>query len=168
MQEDIARHLLDRLEIQDLQARYAIGQDEHQGSDGDVAEQWREVFAADAELDYSSGGYPGVRATYPELIEWMRGTAGEGGVMNVFDNWQHMLGLPTVAIDGDEATARTDLLATHKGKPGPRGESWNLMDACTFYDTLRRIDGKWLITHRRLEVHWLETFAGVAPLAGEF
>ncbi len=168
MNDQIEQYLLDRFEIQDLQARYAVGQDDHQGDDRQLAEQWRDVFAETAELDYSSGGYPGTRATYPEIIDWMRGTADTAGVMNVFAGWQHMLGLPTVVIDGDTATARTDLFATHKGKPGTSEANWNLMDACTFYDKLRRVDGRWLITYRRLEVHWLETFGGITAPVGDF
>jgi hypothetical protein len=155
---DQVRYLLDRIEIQDVIARYAIGQDAHQSDDG-LLDQWHDVFTSDATVDYSAGGFEG--GTYVELARWMRGggidDGARDGVMHDFTGWQHMLGLPTVIIGGDTATARTDLLATHRG--GPLGEAkWYLNDACTFHDALLRTENGWRITHRRLEVHWLDKF----------
>jgi hypothetical protein len=152
------RYLLDRIEIQDVIARYAVGQDAHQ-SDDDLLQHWDHVFTPDAVVDYTAGGFR--VGTYTELARWMRGNAidhGErDGVMHGFTGWQHMLGLPTVTVDGDTATALTDLLATHRIGPDHSATAY-LSDACTFHDSLSRTAAGWRITHRRLEVHWIDTF----------
>ena len=157
------RYLLDRIEIQDVIARYAIGQDAHQNDDG-LLDHWREVFTPDATVDYTAGGF-GV-GTYLELARWMRGhginNGARDGVMHEFTAWQHMLGLPTVSIDGDTAHARSDLLATHRGGP-PGQTTWYLNDACTFHDTLIRTEQGWRISYRHLEVHWVAKFPTMAP-----
>jgi hypothetical protein len=36
--------------------------------------------------------------------------------MSGFSNWQHMLSLPLVKIEGDTAKAWTDFFATHRGR----------------------------------------------------
>lgn len=63
--------LLDRQDIQDTLSRYSLGQDSHQGKDGNVAQQWDEVFTEDGTVDFSSEG--GTVGPYRELIKWMRG-----------------------------------------------------------------------------------------------
>jgi hypothetical protein len=161
------RYLLDRLEIQDLIARYAVGQDAHQHDDG-LLEQWHDVFTQDATVDYSAGGFR--KGTYVELAEWMRGdgihNGDRNGRMHEFTRWQHMLGLPTVTIDGDTATARSDLLATHRAKTDSDGEpGWYFNDACTFHDDFVRTVNGWRIAHRLLEVHWADPFPVRRPIA---
>lgn len=70
-----------------------------------------------------------------------------------FDRWQHMLGLPIVTIDGDTATARHDLLATHTSIDQSDG-GYHFYDACTFVDQLVRTTDGWRIRHRKLSIHW--------------
>lgn len=167
-EKDQIRYLLDRLEIQDVIARYAVGQDDHQ-ADRDVRTQWDTVFTPDAVLDYTAGGFR--EGTYVEVAEWMRGRAAgpdgpeQSGRMDVFTAWQHMLGLPVVEVNGDTATARTDLLATHRGRPGPNG-GWYFNDACTFHDRLARTTNGWRITHRRLVLHWANAFPTIDDPSG--
>lgn len=159
------RYLLDRLEIQDVIQRYGIGQDDHQGGRGnDVLTQWDEVFTEDATVDYTIAGHVGPDAPYRDLARQMRGQDfGGDGSMSVLANWQHFEGVPTVAIDGDTAQARTPHLHTHKGKyEGPGG--WNVMEAGIFVDELRRTPDGWRITHRKLEVHYADTLVTQSDL----
>jgi SnoaL-like domain len=156
--ESDIRYLLDRLEIQDVIQRYGVGQDDHQGgADNDVLAEWIDVFTPDATVDYSASGHAGPSASYRELARQMRGRnlAGDGS-MRVLASWQHFEGVPTVVIDGDVARARTPHLHTHQGRcEGPEG--WNVMEAGVFVDDLVRTPDGWRITHRRLEVHYVDT-----------
>ena len=94
--------------------------------------------------------------SYKDLAKEMRGTKEQPGPMpSTFTNWQHLLGVPTIHIHGDAATARTDLFATHAGKPNI-GQYWHLFSADTFHDELVRTDRGWRIKFRRLEVHFVE------------
>jgi SnoaL-like domain len=154
------RYLLDRLEIQDVIARYALGQNVTQHDDI-LLDLWREVFTPDATLDYGTGGFG--KGTYVELADWMRGD-GPHGRMYEFTRWQHLLGLPTVTIDGDTATARTDMLVTHKAKPDDSTEqdsSWYVTSAFALYDNLVRTADGWRISFRHLEI--LQAPPGARP-----
>ena len=153
MNDDRIQYLLDRLAIQDVLAQYAKGQDDFQGNQVQgTLETWSGVFTDDGEVDYSSGGGP--RGPWREMLAWMRGTPEEPGVMTrAFGRWQHMLGLPLVTIDGDSASARHDLLATHTSL-GEADGGIHFYDACTFTDHLVRTPAGWRIRFRMLEVHW--------------
>lgn len=163
--EQKVQYLLDRQEIRDVIALYGRGQDEHQGNDGNVCEQWDNVFTEDAVLDYHTGGYPSKTATYREIAEWMRGKRGDDGRMNVFTAWQHHMGPSTVTTDGDTATAVTPMWCTHEGKPKPGSQSvWYLYDAVTFRDELIRTPKGWRIKYRRNDIHWIGALpSGVDP-----
>jgi hypothetical protein len=143
---------MDRVEIQDLVMRYGLGQDLHQNGDNDVLAQWDQVFAPDATVDYTAGGAPG-GIGYRELVNTMRGP---NGTMNTIQNWQHFQAFSTVTIDGDTATARTPHIHTHKGTTD--GHGWNLIQTGFFVDELERLPQGWRITHRRLEITWMDTF----------
>jgi hypothetical protein len=153
--ETALRYVLDRFEIQDLVARYGLGQDLHQ-NDGNVSEEWNDVFAPDATVDYSVAGPP-AGTSVPELVELMRG---ENGNMSALLAWQHFEGVATVTIDGDTAVARSPHLHTHKGDT--EGNGWNLIEAGYFVDELQRRPEGWRIVHRVLEIVWMDTFATVA------
>jgi hypothetical protein len=51
--ESDVRYVLDRFAIQDVIAKYGLGQDLHQGDNEDqnMLAQWAEVFAPDAVID---------------------------------------------------------------------------------------------------------------------
>ncbi|MEB8338238.1 nuclear transport factor 2 family protein [Streptomyces endophyticus] len=148
------RYLADRIEIQDLMVRYALGQDLHEGGDNDVLDQWDTVFTPDATVDYSAaGGDPLKDISYRALVDVMRG---EGGSMSGLLKWQHFQGFSTVDIDGDTAVARTQHLHTHQGDTDGRG--WNLIQTGFFVDRLVRRPEGWRIAHRTLEIIWMDTF----------
>ena len=161
--ENSVQYLLDRIEIQDVLARYASAQDDHQANDFQISADWSRVFTPDAILDYAQAGPPFGIVSYPQLATIMRGDDKNGGVMSqAFQKWQHMLGLPLVDIDGDTAKARTDLLATHQGRTNV-GTPWHLFDACIFHDDLIRTELGWRIQRRRLQVLYVETVRTVPP-----
>jgi len=150
------QYLLDRFEIQDTIMRYAIGQDSHQGDDRNILEQWKDVFTEDAVLDYSVTGVE--PCSYQELALSMRGDEKTKGRMNAtFSKWQHLLGVPTIVINGDTATARTDLWATHKGLEKGPNRPFSVYTADVFHDQLVRTEKGWRIKHRRIELHFLDT-----------
>ncbi|WP_396427008.1 nuclear transport factor 2 family protein [Amycolatopsis sp. EV170708-02-1] len=99
--ESDVRYLLDRLEIQDVIARYGLGQDVHQPHDEnlDVLAHWADVFAQDAVLDYSEAGMPAAMSR-EDLADLMRGPHRDGGMANIYTVWQHVEGHATVTIDG--------------------------------------------------------------------
>jgi SnoaL-like domain len=154
--DPVTLYLLDRLEIQDVIALYASGQDDHQGHGPGLLDDWDRVFTSDAIVDYTQAGPPFGVCSHRELAQVMRGGGAAPGVMNgAFVAWQHMLGLPRVTINGDNAVARTDLFATHVGRAGA-GTPWHLFDAAVFHDRLLRTEAGWRIAHRRLLVHYVE------------
>jgi len=154
--DDKLQYLLDRFEIQDVLALYARGQDDHQGSDGGILEDWNRVFTDKAVVDYTEAGPPFGVCSHTELAELMRGVAEAPGLMSgSFHNWQHMQGLPTVEIRGDTAKARTDLFATHVGRTHA-ATPWHLFDAAIFHDDLVRTPHGWRIAYRRLQVIYVE------------
>jgi len=158
--EGALRYLLDRQDIQDTIARYALGQDSHQGADDRVLQQWDEVFTEGGTTDYTVAGAPA--GSFRDLARWMRGDGAAAGRMSGFSNWQHMLSLPVVTLSGDTAEARTDFLATHRGR-ADQGQSWQYNAAGAFHDTLVRTARGWRIRHRRLEVY----FGDQIPVAAE-
>jgi hypothetical protein len=160
--EAVLRSLCDRQDIVDLIARYALGQDSHQGDDKNVLEQWDDIFAPDAITDYSSAGAPA--CPYRDLARWMRGDDGSPGRMSSFSNWQHMLSLPVINLNGDTATARTDFLATHRAGTG-EVPPYHFNASGAFHDNLVRTPQGWRISNRRLEVYFGDKLAIVADIA---
>ena len=87
------QEISDRFEIQDLLARYS------QLLDHFAFDAMDELFTADAVLDYSETG--AINGTWPEQKAFIA-KAFEG-----FKGTQHLLGLPSITVTGDTATART-------------------------------------------------------------
>ena len=83
----------DRLEIQQLLVDYSTAIDLRRFDDLDA------VFTPDAHIDYSAFG--GIVGRYPKVKAWL------AEVLPNFANYAHMLGLPSIRVDGDTATART-------------------------------------------------------------
>jgi hypothetical protein len=85
----------DRLEIQDLLARYSFAIDDRDW------EALDEVFTVDAIIDYTAAG--GVRGTLPQIKIWL------SQVMERFSTYQHMVATTKLELAGDTATSRTIL-----------------------------------------------------------
>lgn len=89
------QEISDRLEIQDLLARYceAIDTKTFDALDG--------LFTKDAIIDYTEAG--GERGSVPEIKAYLE------RALSKFPQMQHMIGLPLIKIDGDMAKVRTAL-----------------------------------------------------------
>ncbi|WGL51419.1 nuclear transport factor 2 family protein [Nocardioides sp. BP30] len=151
---DRLQYLTDRIEIQDVIARYGLGQDLHEDGDNDVLREWDAVFAPEGRADYSITGVPDLADIgYRELVDFMRRP---GGSMSGLKRWQHFQAWSTVEISGDTATARTPHIHTHQGETD--GQGWNLIQTGMFVDRLERRPEGWRIVHRTLEILWMDTF----------
>ncbi len=125
-------------QIRNLIARYS-----HYADDDDRVEEYCALFATDGEL--VEGGVPLpahrlplLRKLYRELKEQQPQPFGA----------KHLQMNTAIEIDGDTATAVTDLL-TIQVRPE---EGWSLGGAGQYIDALVREDGQWRFQRR--EVHW--------------
>lgn len=89
------QEISDRLEIQDLLARYSYAIDER---DWDALDA---VFTRDAAIDYSETG--GAKGSVAEIKAWLP------IAMQRFPRYQHMVATTKLTLDGDSARARTCL-----------------------------------------------------------
>ena len=154
--EKKVQYLFDRIAIQDTIAIYSLGQDTHQGDDRNVLEQWKNTFTPNATIDFTVFGIP--PCSYEQLAKHLRGDENQKGKMNdAFSKWQHLLGLPTVTLKGDEATSRTDLWASHNGYKTEGTPQYSVYAAGVFHDQLIRTNEGWRIKYRRLEMHFIDT-----------
>lgn len=139
----------DRLAIQDLLARYADAVDRR---DLDALD---EVFTADAHLDYTAtGAIAGDLATMKRFL---------ADALAGFVRSQHMLGLPTVSVDGDRARAHTPC---HNPMVLDNGDGttsvWLI--GIWYDDDLVRTDAGWRVSHRRLRRAYALTGLADTPL----
>jgi ketosteroid isomerase-like protein len=152
------RYLLDRIAIQDIIAKYGLGQDLHQGNnnDQDPMAQWAEVFSPDAVIDASDVGQS-AEIGLEDYIDFMRGANRKGteGLGKLFGLWQHREGYATVTLDGDTANATSPFLHTHETRDGQA----NVIHTGLWHDRLERRPEGWRIVHRRVEKGFFNTFA---------
>lgn len=87
------QELSDRFEIQDLLARYSqlLDRSDFDGMDA--------LFTDDAVIDYSNTG--AIKGSWPEQKAFIAKAFAD------FQGTQHLLGLPSITVSGDTATART-------------------------------------------------------------
>ena len=124
----------DRLEIIELEARYARSFDEHDGA------TWSSLFTSDG--IYQSRAV-GDRA--PATFVQGRTSLADYCERAPFDGI-HMLHLPQLAVDGDMATARIHL--EFHGAWGEDPERPRLSMRGYYDVSYRRLDGRWHIAHR--------------------
>lgn len=107
-------------------------------------------FTADAHLDYTSSGGPA--ATRDEVVEWLRTS------LPAVTLTQHLLTNRRIRVDGNTATARTELLNPLLFSSGDATEL--VLLGGRYEDRLVRTDAGWRITHR---VHTTSWTAGPVP-----
>jgi hypothetical protein len=137
------QEISDRLEIQDLLARYCDAVDRH---DWDAFER---IFTPDAFIDYSAmGGSSGDLATTKAFLAE---TAAP-----LFPSWQHMVGQTVLDIDGDRARART---LCHNPMILRDGDDPHLILCGLWYrDELVRTEDGWRIRSRVEERGYMKQF----------
>ncbi|ALG85604.1 nuclear transport factor 2 family protein [Gordonia phthalatica] len=127
------QEMSDRLEIQDLLARYSHAID---SQDWDALDT---VFTADAHIDYTAAG--GAVGPYPEIKAWL------ASVLPAFAVTQHLATTTKLDLDGDIAQARTILFNPMVSRDD-QGEEHVLFVGLWYRDRLVRTDAGWRIAER--------------------
>ena len=129
-----ARQLADRQAIVEVIDRYATS------LDAKDYERFKTCFSEDAVVHYSDDLVgPEPTAAYAE------------SVLSQYAFTQHLLGNYEITLDGDRASARTYMHASHVTS---EGEIWVV--GGTYIDRFERRDGDWKIVERALEAKWSE------------
>lgn len=139
-----AQTLVDRAEISDLLEEYAHAIDTRD------FDRVASVFTQDAVLDYTSSGGP--RGTRDELVEWLR------AALPAVALTQHLLTNRRIRVEGDTATAGTELFNPLLFD-GEEGTQLLLLGGSYSDRLVRTVDG-WRIVER---VHTTTWTAGPWP-----
>ncbi len=142
------QEMSDRLEIQDLFARYSFAIDER---DWDALDA---IFTPDAQIDYTETG--GAKGSYAEIKAWLP------GALERFPMFQHMVATTKLDIAGDEARSRTILFnpMTHRAEDGAEQV---FFIGLWYRDRLVRTAGGWRIADRYEEAGWTHNVPDMAP-----
>ncbi len=142
------QEISDRLEIQDLFARYSFAIDERDWNALDA------IFTPDAKIDYSETG--GATGTYPEIKAWLP------GALERFPMFQHMVATTKLDIAGDEARSRTILFnpMTHRAADGAEQV---FFIGLWYRDRLVRTADGWRIAERYEDMGWTHNVPEMAP-----
>jgi uncharacterized protein (TIGR02246 family) len=109
------------------------------GFDKRDLDRFLSVWAEDAVWSAGPGHEVSGRSTIGETAQAMWGQ---------FTATHHWSTNPVIDVDGDEATAETDVHAVAQGPDG----GWT-QTAATYRDVLRRVDGRWLMVRRSTDIH---------------
>jgi hypothetical protein len=148
MDEKLVSRMLDRLAIEEVLVRYSTCIDTKR-FDG-----LKDVFTADAVVDYVSAGGP--RASVPEVSEWL------AKVLAPFKVIQHMLGNFSIEVDGDRARS-VCYFHNPMGLPGADGNVSMFWCGGRYVDQLVRTSAGWRISERIDEVQYMHGL----PAAGK-
>ena len=129
----------DRLEIQDLFARYSFAIDER---DWQTLDQ---IFTPDALIDYSETG--GAKGSLAEIKAWLP------RALERFPAFQHMVATTRLVIDGDAATSRT-ILFNPMVLPDKDGTQQTFFMGLWYRDRLVRTEAGWRIAELYEEMSW--------------
>jgi hypothetical protein len=137
--------------VEEVLARFVLALDDH---------DWDAVTAALGETvrrDYTSlfGGEPDEIAGPALADEWKDAIGG-------LDAHQHLLGMPVVDVEGDEARAAVHVVGTHV-LAGDPGSPWVV--GGTYRFVLHRFDGLWRIVALTLDTRWQTGDSGVLERA---
>lgn len=145
------QEMSDRLEIQDLFARYSFAIDER---DWDALDS---VFMPDAAIDYTETG--GAKGSLAEIKAWLP------VALERFPSFQHMVATTKLTLDGDTAHSRTILFnpMVHRGEDGA---DQVFFIGLWYRDTLVRTAGGWRIAERYEEIGWTHNVPQMAPPPG--
>jgi SnoaL-like domain len=142
------QEMSDRLEIQDLLARYSFAIDER---DWDALDR---VFTPDAHIDYSEAG--GASGSYPQIKAWLP------KALERFAMYQHMVATTRLEIDGDRATSRTILFNPMVGRDDRGGEQVFFI-GLWYRDKLVRTADGWRIAERYEEMSYRHNMPAMDP-----
>ena len=142
------QEISDRLEIQDLFARYSFAIDERDW------EALDHIFTPDARIDYTESG--GAKGSLAEIKAWLPGALAR------FPAFQHMVATTRLTLDGDTATSRTILFnpIVHEAESGVRQ---TFFIGLWYRDTLVHTPAGWRISERYEEMGWTHNVPAMAP-----
>ena len=129
--------LADRIAAEDLLTRYATAGDRRDW------EQYRSIFTADAEIDYTSAG--GIAGTVDEVVEFLSTS------LELFEMTQHLVSNIDLEVNGDSATV-TAMFNNPMRLPG--GDTW-FTGGWYHHDLVRTPDG-WRSRRLREESAWFD------------
>ncbi|MCH2421835.1 MAG: nuclear transport factor 2 family protein [Acidimicrobiales bacterium] len=129
--------LADRIAAEDLLTRYATAVDRRDW------EQYRSIFTADAEIDYTSAG--GIAGTVDEVVEFLSTS------LELFEMTQHLVSNIDLEVNGDSATV-TAMFNNPMRLPG--GDTW-FTGGWYHHDLVRTPDG-WRSRRLREESAWFD------------
>lgn len=135
-----AAELADRYAIGQLARIYCLGVDTR-----DLALA-RSIFADECVAEGSSGWGGPIDEYLPQIIK---------GV-SAFQVTQHNITNQYITIDGDEALCWNYAIAVHKVVPDADRPHFDL--GVTYRDTCRRFADGWKIVHRKVVLHWNQTY----------
>lgn len=130
---------LDAEQLADRQAIVAVIDRYATSLDAKDYERFRMCFSEDAVIHYGEKLGRDEAAAYAD------------SVLSQYAFTQHLLGNYDIALDGDRASARTYMHASHVTS---EGEIWVV--GGTYVDRLERREGEWKIVERALEAKWSE------------
>jgi hypothetical protein len=149
---DVQQEAIDRLEIEVVLRKYAVGLDERR------FDLWDHVFAKDAFIDFTPMG--GKRERPHEM-------SGRLAASNA--DWlfaQHPLYNTVIDVDGDTAVAHSDYgLETGRRSPDVEGHIVLTSGGGSYGDTVVRTEHGWRITERVVTMKWKHTRTIVDELA---
>lgn len=146
------QEISDRLEIQDLIARYSFAIDER---DWDALDR---VFTPDARIDYTAAG--GIAGSLAEIKRWLPVALAQ------FPAFQHMVATTRLELDGDTASSRT-ILFNPMVVPDADGAPRTFFIGLWYCDKFVRTADGWRIAERREEMSWTHNapvFDAVPPV----
>lgn len=143
------QQISDRLEIEDILARYSFAIDER---DWDALDA---IFTADARIDYSETG--GAAGSLAEIKRWLP------VALERFPVFQHMVATTKLDIDGDEARSRTILFnpMVHEAADGERR---TFFIGLWYRDRFVRTADGWRIAERHEEMAWVHNAPPMPPV----
>lgn len=143
------QEMSDRLEIDDLLARYSFAIDER---DWDALD---DIFTVDARIDYSETG--GVAGSLAEIKRWLP------IALERFPIFQHLVATTRLVIDGDTAAARSILFNPMVHEAG-NGERRTFFIGLWYRDRLVRTADGWRISERYEEMAWTHDAPPMPPV----
>ena len=137
MDEKKMQALLDRMEIIDVENRYAMGVDTRD------SELHASCFAEELEVDMS-----GMGAGEPMKMSGKAWAEQAVSLVSIFEATQHMITNHVITIDGDRATCVAYVKAQHYNPDS----LWTVVG--TYTNTLERTADGWKITKLKLTPTW--------------
>ena len=129
--------LADRIAAEDLLTRYATAVDRRDW------EQYRSIFTADAEIDYTSAG--GIAGTVDEVVEFLSTS------LELFEMTQHLVSNIDLEVNGESATV-TAMFNNPMRLPG--GDTW--FTGGWYHHALVRTPDGWRSRRLREESAWFD------------